>query len=1695
MSDTMRTVAALVEQRVLAELAGGGRTPMLRVKDLEPPEITVLVERLRGRAGRAPLGDVQVVVSTRSSWPELRPEEKVPRPGVTPTTLRNGGRGVVLIDSDPFSDEQSWRQVRTISVATLLADADARAALVRHVREDEPPALLLDALEGVHRTLSTDERAVTVRTWIAYVGDVADRLREIEAVDSARAYSAIGTALPVLGLFADPELPDYAPTNRSRRLSDNRDGVRSVTSEVDDRRQETLLDKIGETPFARPDGTPETSSARIAKALARLLNGVDEKPDPIVTYRHWRQLVDAGTTRAGLGTRLRERIAAEAAERVEEYDALDVAEGIDAGDEFAARRLLDASVEGDGEPLTTLLTRRQVTALERMADPRAPRTTAPLATLLRRVSRMADERRETAPPSADEPARLLVEPRAPDSPGARHSRATFAWLFGETLSGVAKEVDGEPVSIEFHDSLLAREALLELETEDELSDARPEREAGFGPLELRLRWVDGTGVEERLDWYLESTAGLVALPRIAAVPETAKWEPGEDVALDDWLASAMEFGAMAGALEPKSTQSDIVARWRTIRTEGLAALYANGLSNSALRGHVERALSLLEEVRAEYVPSGGARSEVAAILDSDVCRCADGEVLLATHPTRLRWIATYLDRLGDHLVKALRGTLLVNEVNSELYFDTLHALSPLDQPPVATFDERLCVATRDEHWHQVFAPIKDRRGERRDWLADLDDGVVDEIGASVGQYLDAYPHKADGLHLLYFVRPNGARGLHRLVANVRRYITRRLGVEGATLELTLYVAAQELPAVDAFLQELDDPDHREHSDRPPVRATIRHWPDPEKELPDPGDLPPTIDVTVVPNLFGANTRSNPRTLGERDGGGRFDPLLDEPTELVSAGDGRSASDAVSRNLLPPERDRLLDTWSTIVTRQFQGFPLDADDAAGTLDYFTVYVSLGDSRGFLDALHACAHWVVTVDAFVGREQIEALEGGAEVIQVRSGVGANGGYRLVTSSRHGGEFIVARLERRLADARAVGSMSDRRAVAETVYRRARLLVPGIVLRSLGLGRTAAEMIGLVIARARVDQSVPFPTGSQAFESWLSLDEHASWSGGARGVRADLVRLRGDLRDGRLRLAIHVVEAKMRTTFDIRRAEQQLERSVALLGAAFGLGAEGEGEHADAPMWRRLVCRAVEQASAAADAKPAATHVLTPEGSAARLDPMLRAALREGNASNTDVTVEGVLVSLAEGEEVRDERTPRKGYIWLRTSEGETKRLLVELAGESAHPLAPGAALPCVEKEAVVEDDSGESDDSSRRSVQSLEKIMASGERVENLPNDAERSSADEPEHVETTVNRGAPAPRGGRTREAIARMQALLDALASRGVEAAPAGDEDALEGPGFYLLRIALSGNRRVRDITALSDDLQYDLKLDAGRLPRIYIDRGAVVFEIPKREEERYYVDAEELWSRTAWPVNALYAPLGVDVRDRPVGIDFSSSRSPHLLIGGMTGGGKSVALESLLTGLVRRHDASRLELRIIDPKGNEFTRFEGTPHVPDNIGIDAEDAIGMLERTCEEMDARYSAMKAAGRELGSPVREIARYNEVAEPSATFKWIVVVLDEFADLTSERDDRRAIEALLQRISQKARACGIHAIVATQKPSAEVISTTTRSNLGAQLALRVRGQSDSRVIMETPGAESLAGNGDAFLRLSGEEPIRLQCARVS
>jgi DNA segregation ATPase FtsK/SpoIIIE-like protein len=319
-----------------------------------------------------------------------------------------------------------------------------------------------------------------------------------------------------------------------------------------------------------------------------------------------------------------------------------------------------------------------------------------------------------------------------------------------------------------------------------------------------------------------------------------------------------------------------------------------------------------------------------------------------------------------------------------------------------------------------------------------------------------------------------------------------------------------------------------------------------------------------------------------------------------------------------------------------------------------------------------------------------------------------------------------------------------------------------------------------------------------------------------------------------------------------------------------------------------------------------------------------------------------------------------------------------------------------------------------------------------------------------------------------------------------GKPNFVEGPAFVQYRIRPDRGVDPKRIGDKEEALRLNLGLEEGQRLRFFTAGGAVNIEAPKADADRYFVDARKLWERwSGSSTDRLKVPLGENQRAEVVELDFSSPNSPHLLIGGATGSGKSEALTTILRGLVHFYTPEQLRLILVDPKQTELASFEDDPHLLGSIGYFDEDAVSYLQDAVEDMQRRYQLFRE------QRVKSLQEYNQVVSQDQRLPWVVVVLDEYADLISEPEIRKQVEAAVKRLSQKARACGIHLIIATQKPSAENISTTVRSNLPAQLALRCRGAVESRVIMEEAGAEALAGKGDAFLKLA-DRLERIQCA---
>jgi len=333
--------------------------------------------------------------------------------------------------------------------------------------------------------------------------------------------------------------------------------------------------------------------------------------------------------------------------------------------------------------------------------------------------------------------------------------------------------------------------------------------------------------------------------------------------------------------------------------------------------------------------------------------------------------------------------------------------------------------------------------------------------------------------------------------------------------------------------------------------------------------------------------------------------------------------------------------------------------------------------------------------------------------------------------------------------------------------------------------------------------------------------------------------------------------------------------------------------------------------------------------------------------------------------------------------------------------------------------------------------------------------------------------------------ILKTYDEHQISVKPVVDEQYLEGPASILFKIIPGRGIKINKIESLHNELKLELGLRSEQNINFTIDEGAINIDVPKKEIERYFVDAVELWEGWNPPTGHLEVRIGENRYAKLVSLNFSSPNTPHLLIGGQTGSGKSEVLNTILGGLTRYYNEESLRLVLVDPKGTEMVNFENSPHLIGNIGLNDEDAIEFLNMAVSEMDARYNVFKT------KRVRSLPEYNLTVVKEDQKPWWLIVLDEYGDLTSDPAAKKNIEILLKRIAQKGRAAGIHLIVTTQNPSAEVISTNIRSNLPAQLALRVRSKTESNIILTQGGAETLNGKGDAILK-TALVTERIQCA---
>lgn len=337
----------------------------------------------------------------------------------------------------------------------------------------------------------------------------------------------------------------------------------------------------------------------------------------------------------------------------------------------------------------------------------------------------------------------------------------------------------------------------------------------------------------------------------------------------------------------------------------------------------------------------------------------------------------------------------------------------------------------------------------------------------------------------------------------------------------------------------------------------------------------------------------------------------------------------------------------------------------------------------------------------------------------------------------------------------------------------------------------------------------------------------------------------------------------------------------------------------------------------------------------------------------------------------------------------------------------------------------------------------------------------------------------------------------------------LPGPVITRFELSLAAGIKVSKITSLAKDLARSLSVISVRVVEVIPGKSVVGLEIPNVHRELVRlkeVFEEAIYQQSASPLSLA---LGKDIAGRPIIVDLA--KMPHLLVAGTTGSGKSVGLNAMLLSILFKASAEQVRLILIDPKMLELAVYDRIPHLLTPVVTDMKDAANALRWCVAEMERRYQLMAAIGvRNLsgynqkvqtalnqGKPILDPLWHPKVSEkpqPLNTLPFVVVVVDEFADMIMVVGKK--VEELIARIAQKARAAGIHLILATQRPSVDVITGLIKANIPTRIAFQVSSRVDSRTILDQAGAEQLLGHGDMLYLPPGVGiPHRIHGAFVS
>lgn len=1683
-----KTAFNIVSTHLLRD--GGPKDKCFRIKNFTVEEAVIFTQIWQEKAIGQNLNAVALIVAGDLS--DTIPIEFCADPNYTITYYRNNNlpNGLVYVETKVQSDEQGLKNMFTLHDSNFLDhsfsldNADEKFSVSQALIENAwhevgghgtAPKLISERLLEVLSCL----HLISVRKYIKFVvGVLTEYLAKNRALSERDLNELIGEQLVLLNLFPDIFWHDYDDIKRIERriyLNTNYSELVHGSADIDPK---ILCEKIENFQFKDEDNEPfnpvdNKKYVDLCLNFVKTLAGSFREQIPLFIFM---QLFSPDIAGLKLGEKVQKEIAEKDSSRLSELTYLNVVEGLNNKNEEDAKKFLEADTDEDGVAVSPALRDMLSVATRRLVEQLASPKSLSFFNPMLEIVDIVENFKSLYPDSADE-IKLVMEIH-PSANLENLSIPLLNFLFGPSLRK-AEELCSEAglgitLTVDKRIYQNISPPKYKVEEEGDLDgDEDSQVSIVWEPIPLLFKFYDNSAnivhIVSKREWYPSfdnlnyfsflwllccadeskhfSSYGLIQLPQ------------GKDFSscLKDFSSRALPISYLN--FESKTDISSFTNEISLLRKNYLEGLSKEGLNAESINEYLDNWLPWFERSRVEFVPSGSKIMEVTALLDSDfLAHGPASRLMLPTHPIKLRWISHYLHECTSLLVGILGGDKELSKINPQLYLQWLENLSPSQAPAIALgSNSSILFSIAEQGWFEEYMP---RNYEISG--AALDIQSITRISRQIISYLEAHPFKCDGLSIL-MVLPFTDKFPADLIQSFRSGEWKDVNVN-----LSVIAPKTRWNNISKYFDDIQLESR--------MSLGGRLFPQCNLSFID-TDLSSTLidfldkrvyDIAVVTHLLNDQVTIQPKTDIPNSLGLSFDPLYDRAT-YIKGGEGGGA---ISLHMKPEEQDIYLETWSTHVVRSERLSPIAPSQPENT-DSLELRINFEESAKLFIALHKSCHWVITLERHITRQQIESLEVSPDILSIQEGIGSNNNLTLIVSANSGKDLVISRLKRKLHTLiKDKASLESRHLTVESLarmtYEQTRKFAPKLALKAMGISRVTEEIIGLMVARSLSSmRPIGSFAGSFGFCATLSLDEYSNWVGGSSEVRADICNLKFELYQDQLTIAIEIIEGKLRQVYSRHGVDQVLAT------IDFFKDILASKERIDSKLWRNQIISAIESS----DINMISYWGLDSESMNKKIPNPILEKFKDGKFNL--VSIDGVY-SICNWEEQNKKMS----------KEQDSEVLVIKSYANDIVPLILQSISP--DKNEITIGDSTETNDKSDEYKESPFPSIHEKESIKNTkpliqePNIVPSYDA----NVASNLNGGNVSRKKMSDVELRMIYQSILDAYAKHGVEVeAVSGNEPPyIEGPASIVFKLLTRGATDPKKLIDKGQMLKLILKLDEKQNVSFSIDKGFVNIDVPKSSSQRYYVKAADLWEFWQSPSNGLSAPLGEDQQGNPVSMNFSDNNSPHLLIGGTTGSGKSEALNILLFGLVKFYSPEELKLILVDPKGTELEKFSEMPHLLHPIGIDDIEALELLRIAVEEMQNRYEKIRA------TRSRTISEFNsKVTKEEQLPRWLIV-LDEYGDLTQDPNSKKLIEHELIRIAQKARSAGIHLVIATQKPSAEVISTNLRSNLPAQLSLRVKSATESRVIMDQGGAEMLNGNGDAYFKFGGSL-TRVQCGLVS